>query len=115
MLEIRGISKTFNPGTLNEVRSLRNVDVSIEEGSWVVVIGTNGSGKSTFLNAIAGTFLVDSGSIHLAGHDVTRGPEHSRARLVGRVFQNPFSGTAPNMSIAENLAMASRRGQRRGL
>ena len=115
MLEAQHISKTFNPGTLNEVRSLRGVDVKIEEGSWVVVIGTNGSGKSTFLNAIAGTFLVDSGSIQLAGKDVTLWPEHERAKLIGRVFQNPFSGTAPNMSVAENLAMAARRGQRRGL
>jgi putative tryptophan/tyrosine transport system ATP-binding protein len=115
MLEIRNISKTFNAGTTNEVRSLIGVDVSIQEGSWVVVIGTNGSGKSTLLNAIAGTFIVDSGSIHLSGHDVTRWSEHERAKLIGRVFQNPFSGTAPNMSIAENLAMASRRGQRRGL
>ena len=110
MLEIRSISKTFNPGTLNEVRSLKGVDVAIEEGSWVVVIGTNGSGKSTLLNAIAGTFFVDTGSIHLAGYEVTNWPEHERARLIGRVFQNPFSGTAPNMSIAENLAMADRRG-----
>jgi putative ABC transport system ATP-binding protein len=115
MLEIRRISKTFNPGTLNEVRSLRGVDISIEEGSWVVVIGTNGSGKSTLLNAIAGTFFVDAGSIHLADRDVTRWPEHQRAKLIGRVFQNPFSGTAPTMSIAENLAIATRRGQRRGL
>ena len=115
MLEIRSISKTFNPGTLNEVRSLKGVDVAIEEGSWVVVIGTNGSGKSTLLNAIAGTFFVDTGSIHLAGYEVTNWPEHERARLIGRVFQNPFSGTAPNMSIAENLAMAARRGHRRGL
>jgi len=115
MLEIRRISKTFNPGTLNEVRSLRGVDVLIEEGSWVVVIGTNGSGKSTLLNAIAGTFFIDAGSIHLAGRDVTRWPEYQRAKLIGRVFQNPFSGTAPTMSIAENLAMATRRGQRRGL
>jgi len=115
MLEIRGISKTFNPGTLNEVRSLRGVNVAIDEGSWVVVIGTNGSGKSTLLNAIAGTFFVDAGSIHLEGQEVTRWPEHRRATLIGRVFQNPFSGTAPNMSIAENLALATRRGKRRGL
>src|SRR5262245_7616864 len=115
MLELRHISKTCNPGTINEVRSLREVSLSIEDGSFVTVIGTNGSGKSTLLNAIAGTFFVDSGSIHLAGRDVTRWPEHQRAKLVGRVFQNPFSGTAPNMSIAENLAMAARRGQRRGL
>jgi len=115
MLDIRSISKTFNPGTTNEVRSLIGVDVTIQDGSWVVVIGTNGSGKSTLLNAIAGTFFVDSGTISLAGQNVTRWSEHERAKLIGRVFQNPFSGTAPNMSIAENLAMASRRGERRGL
>ena len=115
MLETRGISKVFNSGTPNEVRSLEAVDVTIDQGSWVIVIGTNGSGKSTLLNAIAGTFFVDSGNINLAGREVTRWPEHERAKLIGRVFQNPFSGTAPNMSIAENLAMAARRGQRRGL
>src|SRR5262249_57864437 len=85
------------------------------EGSFVIVIGTNGSGKSTLLNAVAGTFFVDSGQIALAGHDVTRWPEHQRAALIGRVFQNPFSGTAPDMSIAENLVLAARRGRRRGL
>src|SRR5215470_12270717 len=115
MLEIRDIAKTFNPGTLNEVRALQGVDLTIQEGSFVVVIGTNGSGKSTLLNAVAGTFLVDRGAIHLAGADVTQWPEHRRATLIGRVFQNPFSGTAPHMSIAENLSMAARRGRRRGL
>src|SRR6187200_1186356 len=115
MLELRQISKTFNPDTINEVRSLREVSLSIEDGSFVTVIGTNGSGKSTLLNAVAGTFFVDSGSIHLGGREVTRWPEHRRASLIGRVFQNPFSGTAPNMSIAENLVLAARRGQPRGL
>jgi putative ABC transport system ATP-binding protein len=115
MLEIRSISKMFNAGTLNEVRALQGVDLTINEGSFVVVIGTNGSGKSTLLNAVAGTFLVDRGTIHLAGNDVTRWPEHRRATLIGRVFQNPFSGTAPRMSIAENLVLAARRGHRRGL
>jgi putative ABC transport system ATP-binding protein len=115
MLEIRNVSKTFHAGTPNEVRALRQIDLSIEDGSFVVVIGTNGSGKSTLLNAVAGTFIVDTGSIHLAGHEVTYWPEHRRARLIGRVFQNPFTGTAPDMSIAENLALAARRGQRRGL
>jgi putative tryptophan/tyrosine transport system ATP-binding protein len=114
MLEIRGIRKTFNPGTPNEVRALQGVDLSIEPGSFVVVIGTNGSGKSTLLNAVAGTFFVDSGSVCIAGQDVTRWPEHRRARLIGRVFQNPFSGTAPEMSIGENIALAARRGLRRG-
>jgi len=115
MLEIRKISKTFHAGTPNAVRALQGIDVTIDDGSFVVVIGTNGSGKSTLLNAVAGTFIVDTGSIHLAGHDVTHWPEHRRARLVGRVFQNPFTGTAPDMSIAENLALAARRGRRRGL
>jgi putative ABC transport system ATP-binding protein len=115
MLEVQNVSKTFNPGTPNEIRSLDGVSISIDEGSWVMVIGTNGSGKSTLLNAVAGTFFVDSGAIHLAGRDVTRWPEHRRARLIGRVFQNPFSGTAPTMSIAENLALAAKRGERRGL
>jgi putative ABC transport system ATP-binding protein len=115
MLDVRAIAKTFNPGTVNEVLALRGVDLQIEPGSFVVVIGTNGSGKSTLLNAVAGTFLVDSGSVHIAGQDVTKWSEHRRARLVGRVFQNPFSGTAPDMSIAENLALAARRGLGRGL
>ena len=115
MLDVRNISKTFNSRTPNEIRALRNVNFTIEEGSFVVVIGTNGSGKSTLLNAIAGTFYVDFGRISLANLDVTRWPEHRRAKLIGRVFQNPFSGTAPNMSIGENLALAARRGQRRGL
>src|SRR5688572_21056751 len=114
MLEIRGIEKTFHAGTPNEVRALQGVDLDIEDGSFVVVIGTNGSGKSTLLNAVAGTFVVDAGTIRLDGHDVTAWPEHRRAKLIGRVFQNPFSGTAPDMSIAENLALAARRGQHRG-
>jgi putative tryptophan/tyrosine transport system ATP-binding protein len=114
MLEIRGITKTFHPGTPNEVRALQGVDLTIEEGSFVIVIGTNGSGKSTLLNAVAGTVMVDSGQIRLAGRVVTRWGEHQRARLIGRVFQNPFSGTAPHMSIAENLALAARRGRARG-
>ncbi|PYV01813.1 MAG: ABC transporter ATP-binding protein [Acidobacteria bacterium] len=115
MLEVRGVTKIFNAGTPNEVRSLQGVDLNLDEGEFVIIIGTNGSGKSTLLNAVAGTFLVDSGAIRLAGQDVTRWPEHRRARLIGRVFQNPFSGTAPNLSIAENFALAARRGLRRGL
>jgi putative ABC transport system ATP-binding protein len=115
MLEIHGISKTFHPGTPNEVRPLREVDLTLEEGEFVIIVGGNGSGKSSLLNAAAGTFLVDRGRVRLAGRDVTRWPEHRRAKFIGRVFQNPFSGTAPNMSIAENLALAARRGQRRGL
>ncbi len=115
MLSLSGIRKTFNPGTVNEVRALQGVDLVIEEGSFVVVLGMNGSGKSTLLNAVAGTFLVDHGTVRIGDHDVTRWPEHKRARLVGRVFQNPFSGTAPQMSIAENFALAARRGRARGL
>ena len=115
MLELHGLRQTFNPGTVNEVRALQGVDLTLEEGSFVVVLGTNGSGKSTLLNAVAGSFLLDEGRICLDGHDVTRWPEHRRARLIGRVFQNPFSGTAPGMSIAENFALAARRGRPRGL
>ena len=115
MLEIENVSKTFHPKTPNEVRSLKNISLTVEDGSFVVVIGTNGSGKSTLLNAVAGTFFADSGKITLAGIDVTDWSEHRRAGLIGRVFQNPFSGTAPNLSIAENLALAARSGLRRGL
>ncbi|MBA4029539.1 MAG: ABC transporter ATP-binding protein [Planctomyces sp.] len=115
MLELHHLRKTFHPGTPNEVRALRGVSLTIDEGSFVVVIGTNGSGKSTLLNSVAGTFLVDEGRIQLAGKDVTRWPEHRRAKHIGRVFQNPFTGSAPNLTIAENLALAARRGQSRGL
>jgi putative tryptophan/tyrosine transport system ATP-binding protein len=115
MLKTVKIAKTFNAGTPNEVRSLQGVDLALEDGSFVIVIGTNGSGKSTLLNAVAGTFFVDSGSIHLDNQEVTRWPEHRRAQYIGRVFQNPFSGTAPNLSIAENLALSARRGKSRGL
>jgi putative ABC transport system ATP-binding protein len=115
VLQIRGASKTFNAGTPNEVRALRGVDLSIDEGSFVIVIGSNGSGKSTLLNAIAGGVFLDAGTLRLDGTNVTTWPEHRRAALMGRVFQNPFSGTAPSMSIAENLALAARRGRPRGL
>ena len=115
MLEICNVSMTFHPHTPNEVRALRDVSLVVPAGSFVVVVGTNGSGKSTLLNAVAGTFLVDEGRIRLADRDVTRWPEHLRATLIGRVFQNPFSGTAANMTIAENLALAARRGRPRGL
>ncbi|HRY44837.1 MAG TPA: ATP-binding cassette domain-containing protein [Thermoanaerobaculia bacterium] len=115
MLEVRGLEKTFHARTADEVRALRGVDLSVADAAFVVVIGTNGSGKSTFLNAVAGTFLPDAGTVRLDGEDVTRWPEERRARKVGRVFQNPFSGTAPAMTIAENLALAARRGKVRGL
>ena len=115
MLEVQGVSKTFNAGTPNEVRSLRGVNLELAEGSWVIIIGTNGSGKSTLLNAVAGTFLVDDGKIRLSGRDVTRWPEYKRAALIGHVFQNPFSGTSPTLTIRENLSLAARRGCGRGL
>ena len=115
LLEVDQVMKTFNEGTPNEVRALRGVSLDVEDGSFVVVIGMNGSGKSTLLNAVAGSFFTDSGRVRIAGHDVTKWPEHRRAKLVGRVFQNPFSGTAPDLSIAENLALAARRGRPRGL
>jgi putative ABC transport system ATP-binding protein len=115
MLELRGVRKTFNQGTPNEVRSLQGVDLTIDDGSFVIVVGTNGSGKSTLLNAVAGTFPVDHGTVRIGGQDVTGWSEHRRAKFIGRVFQNPFSGTAPNLSIAENLALAARRGLGRGL
>ena len=115
MLEMIGCSKTFSPGTANEVRPLRHVSLTVGKGTFVVIIGTNGSGKSTLLNAVAGTFPLDEGRVILAGRDITARPEHRRAGLIGRVFQNPFSGTAPGMTIAENLAMAVRRGHFPGL
>jgi putative ABC transport system ATP-binding protein len=114
-LKIRGLHKTFNPGTVNEVRALQGIDLDVTEGSFVQLLGMNGSGKSTLLNAVAGSFLPDEGELILAGQDMTRWPEHRRAALIGRVFQNPFTGTAPNLSIAENFALASRRGKFRGL
>jgi putative ABC transport system ATP-binding protein len=115
MLELRGITRTFFPGTPNEVRALQGVDLRLEDGCFAAIIGTNGSGKSTLLNAVAGTFLADTGSIMLDGRDITLWPEHRRAKLVGRVFQNPFAGTAAEMTIAENLSLAMRRGLSRNL
>jgi putative ABC transport system ATP-binding protein len=115
MLKIENIYKTFNPGTANEVKALQGVTIDIEEGSFVCILGTNGSGKSTALNAVAGSFMLDKGRIILSGMDITKWSEHKRAGYIGRVFQNPFSGTAPGMSIGENLALALKRGKRRGL
>jgi len=115
MLEVREVFKTFHAGTSNEVPSLQGVNLVLEKGSFVIIIGTNGSGKSTILNAIAGSFLVDQGTIRLAGHNVTKWPEFRRAKMIGRVFQNPFSGTAPSMTVAENLTLAAKRGKPRGL
>ena len=115
MLEIRNISKTFNPGTVNEKRALRNVNLTLEDGDFVTVIGGNGAGKSTMLNAIAGVWPVDKGQILIDGKDVTKLPEYKRAAFLGRVFQDPMNGTAATMGIEENLALALRRGQSRTL
>jgi len=115
MLEIRAVSKTFNPHTPNELQALQAINLTVTDGSFVVMIGTNGSGKSTLLSAVAGSFRIDSGAIFLTGADITNWLEHRRAKLIGRVFQNPFSGTAANMSIAENLALAAYRGKPRRL
>ena len=115
MLELRNICKTFNPGTVNEKVALNGLSLRLEEGEFVTVIGGNGAGKSTMLNAVAGTFPLDAGQILIDGVDVTRLPEHRRARYIGRVFQDPMMGTAPTMQIEENLALAARRGKRRTL
>ena len=110
MLDINRIYKTFNAGTVNEKRALSGLDLHLQEGDFVTVIGGNGAGKSTMLNAIAGTWFVDEGSIVIDGVDVTRLSEHKRAKYLGRVFQDPMTGTATTMSIEENMAIAARRG-----
>ena len=115
MLEIRNISKTFNKGTINEKKALDGVNLNLYPGDFVTIIGGNGAGKSTTLNAIAGAWYVDSGQIIVDGTDITRLPEHKRAAYLGRVFQDPMTGTASTMSIEENMAIAARRGARRGL
>lgn len=115
MLDINRISKTFNAGTVNEKKALDGLELHLQEGDFVTVIGGNGAGKSTMLNAIAGTWFVDEGKILIDGIDVTRLPEHRRAAYLGRVFQDPMTGTAASMQIEENLALASRRGKRRSL
>ncbi len=115
MLELSGIHKTFNIGTINEKKALVDVNLKVEEGDFITVIGGNGAGKSTMLNIIAGVFSPEEGRIVIDGVDVTRMPEYKRASMVGRVFQDPMVGTAGNMNIEENLALANRRGSRRGL
>ena len=115
MLEIKNVYKTFNAGTVNEKRALKNLNLSIADGDFVTVIGGNGAGKSTMLNAITGAYSVDYGSIEIDGVDVTHLPEHKRAKYIGRVFQDPMMGTAATMQIEENLAMAARRGKPRTL
>ncbi|MCI5625695.1 MAG: ABC transporter ATP-binding protein [Clostridiales bacterium] len=115
MLELNHVYKTFNPGTINAKTALQDLCLTLNDGDFVTVIGGNGAGKSTMLNAVAGTFTVDAGTIAIDGKDVTHLPEHKRAQFIGRVFQDPMMGTAPTMQIEENLALAARRGKRRGL
>lgn len=115
MLEIRDIHKTFNPGTINEKKALNGLSLKLENGDFVTVIGGNGAGKSTLMNAVAGVWPVDRGMILIDGQDVSGLPEHKRATFLGRVFQDPMTGTAADMGIIENLALAKRRGKRRTL
>ena len=106
MLELKQVSKTFNPGTVNEKKALEGVDLRLEPGDFVTIVGSNGAGKSTLFNAVAGDFLIDAGSITLAGADITYQPAYRRSRQIGRLFQDPMRGTAPHMTIEENLALA---------
>lgn len=115
MLEIRNVTKIFNPGTVNEKVALDNFSLTLKDGDFVTVIGGNGAGKSTMMNAIAGVWMVDSGQILIDGVDVTKLSEHKRAKFLGRVFQDPMTGTAATMGIEENLALAKRRGHKRTL
>ena len=110
MLKLSHISKTFNPGTVNEKTAIPDLSLELERGDFVTIIGANGAGKSTLFNAICGSFLTDSGSIILDGEDITFQPEHKRAKRIGRLFQDPMRGTAPGMTIEENLALAAGRG-----
>ena len=114
-LEISGLRKVFFPGTANEVVALNGIDLEVPAGQFVSIIGSNGSGKSTLLNAVAGTFPASGGKIVLGGHDVSKQAEHVRSRLIGRVFQDPRAGTAPSMTIEENLSISLLRSQRSGL
>lgn len=115
MLELIGLYKTFNPGTVNEKRAINGLNLTLEDGDFVTIIGGNGAGKSTTLNLIAGAIPADQGTIRLDGVDLTRLPEHKRAKYLGRVFQDPMMGTAADMWIEENMALAARRGECRGL
>ena len=115
MLKIDSISKTFFAGTANERKALVDVSLHLNPGDFVTVIGSNGAGKSTLLNSISGRLIVDSGTISIEGKNVSRQPEHKRAKVVGRVFQDPMAGTAPNLTIEENLSLAYLRGKGRGL
>ena len=115
MLNISDVEKTFNPGTINEKKALNGINLHLAEGDFVTVIGGNGAGKSTMLNMVAGVYPVDCGNIVIDGVDITHLPEYKRAKYLGRVFQDPMTGTAADMQIEENLALAARRGKRRTL
>ena len=115
MLELINVCKTFNPGTVNEKVALNGVSLHMEAGDFATIVGSNGAGKSTMFNAVTGGFIADEGSIVLGGQDITFAPEYERSKVIGHLFQDPLKGTAPNMTIEENLAMAYRRGQSRGL
>lgn len=115
MLEVKNIHKTFNGGTINEKKALRGVTITLNDGDFVTIIGGNGAGKSTFLNAIAGVWPIDEGKLIIDGKDITKLPEHKRAKFLGRVFQDPMTGTAASMNIEDNMALALRRGKRRTL
>lgn len=115
MLEIKNVRKTFNKNTINEKKALNGINLHLDEGDFVTVIGGNGAGKSTMLNMIAGVYPIDSGKIEIDGVNISREPEYKRARYIGRVIQDPMMGTAAGMEIQENMALAFRRGQRRGL
>ena len=106
MLRLSNIHKTFNPGTVNEKQALKGIDLHLAPGEFVTVLGSNGAGKSTLFNAIAGSFLTDSGKIELDGVDITRLPDYKRSKSLGRLFQDPLQGTAPGMTIGETLALA---------
>ena len=114
-LELSGLRKVFFPGTVNEVAALNGIDLDVPAGQFLTIIGSNGSGKSTLMNAVAGTFPLTAGSVMLGGVDITKQSEHVRARVIGRVFQDPNAGTAPDMTIEENLALSLLRQKRRGL
>ncbi len=115
MINVQAIDKFFHRGSVNEVPSIRDLSIDIEQGDFITIIGSNGAGKSTFLSCLAGTHAVDSGSVVMNGQDVTRWPEHKRARFIGRVFQDPLMGTFGGGTIAQNMALAVKRGQPRGL
>lgn len=115
MLKIKNVSKTFNPGTVNEKKALNNINLEVHDGDFITIIGGNGAGKSTLMNMIAGVYPIDCGYIYLADKNISLLKEHQRAQMIGRVFQDPMLGTASDMAIQENLAMANRRGMKRGL